>query len=307
MEVDTQEQLNEVMYGEPQETTEAVVEETPAEEPQEVVEEQIDYEKRFKDGQRFISQQGNEIGRLRQQAQEAERRDIDRERRMMELEARINQQQSQQPPPYQQEQRIDPLADDQIFSERERETFKEFGDLTDAFRKMSKQEAARAIRDNVTPEMRQMLAGYQEKLATYESENKSLQNKFAENERIRNAEGMLSNYQRTMQQRIGSNYAQIDEDPRFHDFVNSDPAYKNVMMNSLDPVQHSLVMSAYLNKNPHLYKDNAQSLDNKRNTALASVSDSRPIQTQKVDPNTLDSNDLMAYILAEEAAAKPAS
>ena len=202
---------------------EETVEEEPEEEPQH------DYEQRYKDLEKEFHKRNAAAKDLKGQFDELRIQMLERDKELEAIRAQAEQakQEPDQPDPN------DPEVLDNFFTEEDKETMEEFGELTKTFRKVVQHELAKA-----------------QKQAPQEGEETT-------DQRLEQLEQMgkqymyerfLADHEKAMVRDVGAYYTDLDRDSDFQEFVLASPALTNMMTKSTEAKDHAAVMNLYLDQ-----------------------------------------------------------
>ena len=241
--------------------TEEEVEEAEEEEESEDEDPAHDYEKRYKDLEREFHRRNEESARLREEVNDLRLSSLEQEKR-------ANEPKGTKP--------ADPTDADSFFDEDDRTTMDEFSEITGVTKKLIEHEVAKrlqALQPNLqkVDQMEQTLQdqGYNQFLRTHES---------------------------LMLDSVGSDYREIDKNPKFQNWVLASPALTKMMTESVEATDHASVMNLWLDSTEHGKKYRppkeplAQSTDKqatRRKAASSLMSNSAP-RTQKNPDNMSD-------------------
>lgn len=220
---DTAEETDETEEAAPQETeTEEPVEEEEVEEVQEEVEEddeepQHDFEKRYKDLEREFHKRNEDTARLKDEYN-------DMRLRFVEQQQAIDRISGKEP-----EKKVapDPSSED-YFTEEDKDTMNEFGELTKTFQKLIQHELAKGKvqqpTDNSDARIAELEKAYQN--AAYGQ--------------------FLKEHDSAMRDDVGDFYRDLDKDADFQSYVLASPALTKMMTESTDYNDHASVMNLFL-------------------------------------------------------------
>ena len=242
--------------------TEEEVEEAEEEDESEDEDPAHDYEKRYKDLEREFHRRNEESARLREEVNDLRLSSLEQEKR-------ANEPKGTKP--------VDPTDADSFFDEDDRTTMDEFSEITGVTKKLIEHEVAKrlqALQPNLqkVDQMEQTLQdqGYNQFLRTHES---------------------------LMLDSVGSDYREIDKNPKFQNWVLASPALTKMMTESVEATDHASVMNLWLDSTEHGKKyrpppnepvvQSTEKQATRRKTASSLMSNSAP-RTQKNPDNMSD-------------------
>ena len=241
--------------------TEEEVEEAEEEEESEDEDPAHDYEKRYKDLEREFHRRNEESARLREEVNDLRLSSLEQEKR-------ANEPKGTKP--------ADPTDADSFFDEDDRTTMDEFSEITGVTKKLIEHEVAKrfqALQPNLqkVDQMEQTLQdqGYNQFLRTHES---------------------------LMLDSVGSDYREIDKNPKFQNWVLASPALTKMMTESVEATDHASVMNLWLDSTEHGKKyrpphepvvQSTEKQATRRKAASSLMSNSAP-RTQKNPDNMSD-------------------
>ena len=187
---------------------------------------QHDYEQRYKDLEKEFHKRNQMQKELKAQNDEMRLAMVERDQQLQNLKSQAEEaaKEPDQPDPN------DPDILDNFFSEEDKETMEEFGELTKTFRKVVQHELAKASKDPATNEQEERIAQLEGAAKQYMYEK------------------FLADHEKAMTRDVGSFYTQLDRDGDFQKWVLASPALTEMMTKSTDPKDHASVMNLYLER-----------------------------------------------------------
>jgi len=241
--------------------TEEEVEEAEEEEESEDEDPAHDYEKRYKDLEREFHRRNEESARLREEVNDLRLNNLEQEKR-------ANEPKGTKP--------ADPTDADSFFDEDDRTTMDEFSEITGVTKKLIEHEVAKRLQ------------ALQPNLQKVDQMEQTLQDQ--------NYNQFLRTHESLMLDSVGSDYREIDKNPKFQNWVLASPALTKMMTESVEATDHASVMNLWLDSTEHGKKYRppreppAQSTDKqatRRKAASSLMSNSAP-RTQKNPDNMSD-------------------
>ena len=222
-EQETEEQAEPVAEDSEEAEDVAEEEETPEEEPKH------DYEQRYKSLEKEFHKRNQAAKEMKAQYDDMRLQMVERDQQLQSLKQQVDEvtKEPEKPDP------SDPDILDNFFSEEDKETMEEFGELTKTFRKVVQHELAKAKQAEPEPQADDM------------------------NSRVEQLEGaakqymyekFLADHEKAMVRDVGKFYTQLDRDPDFQKFVLDSPALTQMMTKSTEAKDHAAVMNLYLDK-----------------------------------------------------------
>ena len=195
-------------------------EETSEEEPKH------NYEQRYKSLEKEFHKRNQAAKEMKAQYDEMRLQMVERDQQLQQLKQQVDQvtQEPDEPAP------SDPEVLDNFFTDEDKETMEEFGELTKTFRKVVQHELAKA---NQAPQENDMASRVEQ------LEGAAKQYMY---------EKFLADHEKAMVRDVGKFYTQLDRDPDFQKFVLDSPALTQMMTKSTEAKDHAAVMNLYLDK-----------------------------------------------------------
>ena len=190
----------------------------------------VNWEKRYKDLEGSHSRRGNEVHSLKQERDDFRYQKLEMQQKISELEALKSRAESEKP---KQEPKPDPFEDERYWDDDDKEILKEYPEIVKVTEKLAKREAHRA---KVAIES----SGdkYEQKIADLESQL-TKQNEYISQQRT---------YSK-LDELVGSVWRKIDNDQRFHEYVNKSKLRYKAMVNG-DLEEKAEVFESFLQQLP---------------------------------------------------------
>ena len=221
-----------------------------------------DYEKRYKDLEREFHRRNEESARLREEVNDLRLNNLEQEKR-------ANEPKGTKP--------ADPTDADSFFDEEDRTTMDEFSEITGVTKKLIEHEVAKRLKD------------LQPNLQKVDQMEQALQDQ--------NYNQFLRTHESQMLDSVGSDYRDIDKNPKFQNWVLASPALTKMMTESVEATDHASVMNLWLDSTEHGKKyrpppkeattQSTEKQATRRKAASSLMSNSAP-RTQKNPDNMSD-------------------